>query len=149
MTLRNLDVFEYLQNALIEWKPKTTDNSQQGVGFNTGNVVNIAVGGLPPHQEFDYVFFTPAATNFMRMTTGGGKVGRTTETYQIDLYCRRSGLGNAMKRETLKAMGETMDFITNLFSQQGYMVTTVTPDLNFGGNDTIRQIVNITRTYII
>lgn len=141
------DVFEYLLKELVEWKPKTTTPDQNGTGFNEHNVRQI-LGTLPPAIIFDYVYLSPPVMASSGLTTGSREIQRTTQTFTIDIYCRRGGTGNKMKEQTFKAIRETSDFIGNLFAKQGFIISGPPADLNFQGNDTARQVLNVTRTFI-
>lgn len=141
------EIFNYLQDSLIQWKPKTSNPTVNGEGFSADNVRNIE-GSLPPTNEFDYVYIAPPIVNETALTTGSRGVKQTTHTYVIDIYCKRLGMGNAGKRATLQAMEENTDFISRLFIEQGFLVTRPRADLNYSGNHTARQVMNITKTFI-
>ena len=40
---------------------------------------------------------------------------KTTQTFTVDIYCRRGETGNKMKEETFKAIRELSDFISDIF----------------------------------
>lgn len=141
------EIFEYLKKELIEWKPKETTPDKSGVGFNEFNIKDI-LGTLPTVTVFDYVYVSPPVLAGSGLTTGSRNVQRSTQTFTIDIYCRRNGTGNKMKEETFKALRETTDFISDLFASQGFIISGSPADLNFQGSDTARQILNITRTFI-
>ncbi len=141
------DVFEFLKKELIEWKPKDTTPDKSGIGFNDYNVKEI-LGTLPTTSVFDYVYVSPPVMASSGLTTGSRNVQRSTQTFTIDIYCKRGGTGNKMKEETFKALRENTDFISNLFASQGFIIGGSPADLNFQGSNTARQILNITRTFI-
>lgn len=141
------EIFKHLQETLIEWKPKTTNATADGEGFNTENIRNIE-GSLPPTNDFDYIYIAPPIINETALTTGSRGVKRTTHTYVIDVYCRRLGVGSAGKLATLEAMIENANFISDLFITQGFLVTRPRADLNYSGNGTARQVMNVTKTFI-
>ena len=143
----NTLVFEYLLSSLVEWKPKLTNNTVNGVGFNADNVVNIETGALPPANTFDYVYIAPPRISQGGVTTGAQGVQRSTETYVLDIYTKRIGVGNLMKRNTLEAMYENYNFISNMFARQGFMIVLAMTDMDYSGNGTARQVLNITRTF--
>lgn len=140
--------FEYLRDSLIAWKSKNTPNNENGEGFNENNVVNIETGALPTALIFDFVYIHPPISNRRANTTGSRNTKTITETSTIDVYCRRVGNGNEGKRRTLEAMYEITDKISEIFDTQGFIVTETFTDLNYGGNSTIRKVMNVTKTYI-
>ncbi len=144
---RGQETFEYLRDSLIEWKEKTTLNNVNGEGFNEDNVVNI-LGNLPTSNIFDYVYIHPPVSSRTSLTTGSRNTKRITETSTIDVYCRRIGNSNEGKRQTLDAMYEIVDKISEIFEVQGFLITESFTDLNYNNNNTIRKVMNITKTYI-
>lgn len=144
---RGQETFEYLRDSLIEWKEKTTLNNVNGEGFNEDNVVNI-LGNLPTSNIFDYVYIHPPVSNRTSLTTGSRNTKRITETSTIDVYCRRIGNANEGKIQTLEAMYEIVDKISEIFEVQGFLITESFTDLNYNNNNTIRKVMNITKTYI-
>lgn len=141
------DVYEYLKTELIKWKPKDTLPDVNGEGFNEHNVRPI-LGTLPTTIIFDYVYLSPPVLASSGLTTGSREVQRSTQTYTIDIYCRRGGTGNKMKEDTFRAMRELSSFITDIFARQGFIISGSPADLNFQGNDIARQVLNVTRTFI-
>ena len=141
------EIFEYLLNELVKWKPKTTTPDINGIGFNKHNVKQI-LGTLPTAIVFDYVYLSPPVMASSGLTTGSRQVQKTTQTFTVDIYCRRGGTGNKMKEETFKAIRELSDFISDIFARQGFIISGSPADLNFQGNDTARQVLNVTRTFI-
>ena len=144
---RGQETFEYLRDSLIEWKYKDTMNNVSGEGFNEDNVVNI-LGNLPTQTVFDYVYIHPPVSSRTALTTGSRNTKRITETSTIDVYCRRIGNANEGKRKTLEAMYEIVDKISEVFEAQGFLITESFTDLNYNNNNTIRKVMNITKTYI-
>lgn len=144
---RGQETFEYLRDSLIEWKEKTTLNDVNGAGFNEDNVVNI-LGNLPTANIFDYVYIHPPVSSRTSLTTGSRNTKRITETSTIDVYCRRIGNANEGKIKTLEAMYEIVDKISEIFEVQGFLITESFTDLNYNNNNTIRKVMNITKTYI-
>lgn len=145
---KSFEVYKYLKDALIAWKPKTSHITVSGAGFNESNVVNIEMDVLPNTSAFDYVFIAPPILNQRGRTTGARGVQQSTQTFVIDVYSRRSGVGVEMKKKTLRAMHENVEFISNLFARQGFLITTPMMDLDYSGNGTIRQVINVTKTFI-
>ncbi len=141
------EVFEYLKDNLINWKYKDTTPNVSGEGFNDHNVMEI-VGTLPAANIFDYVFIQQPLMNNTNMTTGNNHIQKSTQTYTIEVYCKRGGTGNAMKRATQKALLDNVSFITNLFANIGFIISVSPPNLRHLTDDTARQVITITKTFI-
>lgn len=141
-------VFDYLKDSLIQWNEKTTQNSVDGDGFNENNVVDIDIGALPKSNEFDYIYMSPPIVNQSGVTTGSQGVQRSTQTFVIDTYCKRKGIGNDAKRKTLQDMRKNTEFISNLFAKQGFTIMLQMADLNYNNNSTARQVITVTKTFV-
>lgn len=141
------DVFEYLKKELIAWRPRTEKMNIDEVGFSEDNVREFE-SSLPPSYVFDFVYIAPPIRNERGVTTGASEVQRSTQTYAIEVYTRRGGSGATMKKATLKALNENVDFISNLFAKHGFIISASAPNLSFTPNDTARQVINITKTFV-
>lgn len=144
---KHLELFEYIKEELIKWKHKPTNPTIDGIGFNDDQVKEIT-GSIPSANEFDYVYISPPIINQSGLTTGTRGVQRSTQTFTIDVYCRRDGRGIAAKKDTLVAIHENTNFISNLVAKQGFIITMPNADLDFNNNGTARQIMNITKVFI-
>lgn len=140
-------VFNYLKSSLIAWKPYTTTGDTKDQGFDDASVVNVELGSIPGETVFDYVFMSPPITTGGGLTTGSPGTQRITQTFNIDIYCRRRGVGKTQKINTLNGMYEIKEFIENIFSKQGFLFTSPIPDMDYTGNSTTRQTIIITRTF--
>lgn len=141
------EIFEYLRDELIAWKHKDTMPNVSGEGFNDRNVLDI-VGTLPTANVFDFVYIRPPVMANQKLTTGTHNTERSTQTYTIEVFCKRGGTGNSMKRATREALEETTSYIINLFSRLGFTISVTAPDLRYLDDNTARQIITITKTFI-
>lgn len=141
------EVYEYLRDNLIEWKPRESRPAKNKVGFDNDNVRNIEVGSLPIDSIFDYVFIAPPIINRQGTTTGAGRNVRITETYTLDVYVQR-GTSTDRKIQSLKDMDDTRNLISEMFEKIGFIIMMPQADLNYNDAGIIRQVMNITRTYI-
>lgn len=141
-------VFDYIKDNLIAWKPKTTSNDIQGVGFNDKNVMDIASRSLPNTLEFDYVYVSPPIERVRAVTTGS-KGRRATETYTIEIYTLRLGqLGDDTKIKTQRGANENYDFIETLLIRQGFTVVRTLTDLSYNNGDIARFVIAATKHFI-
>ncbi len=144
---KHIEIFEYLRDELMNWRFKETNPTVNGIGFNLDNVREIE-SSLPSATEFDYVYVSPPIINERGVTTGARETQRSTQTFTIDIYSRRLGSGAAAKRNTLAAIHENSTFISNLFAKHGFIISMSKADLNYNNNNTARQVINITKTFI-
>ena len=135
----SLEIYEYLKKCLIDW-----DEDR----WNDENIMYIEMGSLPTSPSFDYIFLSPPIINQQGITTGSRGVQRSTQTYVLDIYTKRIGLGNASKRASRQALIENVNFVSDIFARLGFTISMPQADLNYSGNGTIRQIMNITKTFI-
>lgn len=142
-------MFRYIQDSLIEWKPKVKPEPTQGsAGFDTNNVMEIEMGSPPNKSIFDYVYFAPPTSRVTSLTTSSRGLRQRTTTFMLYMYCKRLGVGNAGKRATLEAMHETTDYLTKLLTDQGMLVVVPMVDLNYNNNDIARVSITATRKFM-
>ena len=137
------EIFEYLKDNLINWKYKDTTPNVSGEGFNDHNVMET-VGTLPAANVFDYVFIQQPLMNTHSITTGNSTTRRSTQTYTIEVYCKRG----VNKVGTARALLENVNYIIDLFLKLGFAVSASPPNLKHLNDDTARQVLTITKTFI-
>ena len=143
---KHKEVFDFIKDALIEWKPKNTNLTIAGTGFNEWNIREFA-NTLPTTHEFDYVYVSPPIINESGITTGARGVQRSTQTFTIEVYCLREGAaGAAQKRATLWGLHETTQFIRDLLARHGFIISMPRADFSEGNHG--RQTINATITFI-
>lgn len=142
----NQEIFNDLKEYLIAWRPKNTLPTRGGVGFNEYNVLDIE-GTLPTGNPFDFVYFGFPSKQETPVTTGSRRIQESTQTFTVDMYCKRVGTGTAMKRATKYACEENTEKIVEFFVRRGFTVTMPIPDLNYSGDSTARQPMYFTKTF--
>lgn len=144
----HLEIYQFLLDALVKWKPKVGNPTVSGEGFNNMNVSFIQPTGLPDIYEFDLVYVGTPIISSSGVTTGAGGVQRSTETYTLDTYTKRRGAGTDGRINTLNALNENTAFITNLLASQGFMINMSQPDLSYANTLIARQVITATKTFI-
>lgn len=140
-------VYDYIRDALIEWRPY---DDITGVGYDSSNVRDVVTGGITgmDRLSFDYVYVDEVGRVDSGLTTGSNRTKSSTRTYTIDCYTKRNPATLQGKRATLKASKENIEFISNLLTSQGFSVTVGFADYDYSGNGTNRRTLTATRTFI-
>ncbi len=139
----NESLYQLLKQRLIEWKPEV-----DGIGWNEDNVLDIEPMSIPEETPFDFLHIGMPTKNETPVTTGSPHIQQSVQTFTVDIYSRRAGAGNAMKRATKQAIEENTEFVTNFFASLGFTAQMPNPDLNYSGNSTARQPIYFTRLFV-
>jgi hypothetical protein len=140
-------LYQDLLNYLVAWKPKETMPNIGGEGWNEHNVLDID-GTLPTGIPFDFAHLSTPTKVETPVTTGSTHIQRSTQTFTVDLYCKRAGTGNAMKKATKLACEENTEKIVTFFASLGFTNTMSNTNLNYSGNSTARQTMYFTRIFV-
>ena len=148
MKSKNDVIFGFLKAKLMEWKPKETATGQAGVGYDETNILDT-LSVLPTHNPFDMATFVSGTRSDILGDISRNKVTHSTQTFLIDYYGRRLGVGREADQVSKKALHENADKLIEIMASVGFNATNPTYDLNFSGNGTVRASIFFSRTFSI
>jgi len=140
----SVQIFEALKAALIARYPKDTPVTVSGEGFADYNIINT-IGTLPTTSCFDFVTFETPVETGKPITTDATSMRKTTETWNVNLYCKQPGTGLSQKQATLARIIEVKDYITNWFNCPFSIDSGIDQDYN--NNGTMRVSMDFTMSF--